>query len=213
MRPITIVLLAACLSFSAIGSAQLPEETDEDLPRPRMVDPTPTPAPGFAAGVATPRILQWSDGRQLIVMAPQAWDVVAERGPRGSLGINISPRAGRVFSLVVDAIPLTPAEQVRMSGEGLRQLVESDGLRMLPRASERSIRLERVMGGSGQGYVYSITDSRAVLPSGEFRYRTAGAYLAGELLLVPSLLHNDTSGAVKTQMLEVLKSVRPLGDE
>lgn len=210
-RAITLVTVG--LSVLGPGGIRSQEDSDEDLPRPRMIDPTPTPAPGFAAGGSTPRILQWSGGRRIIVMVPQAWDAVAERGPQGSLGIEIKPRSGRLFSLAIDAIPLTPAEQSRMSGDGLKILVESDGSRMLPHAKEKVIRLERVLGATGQGYVYSITDSRAVLPSGEYRYMTAGAYVAGDLLLVPSLVHNDESGAVKTQALEALKSVRPLMDE
>lgn len=188
-------------------------QDDEELPRPTLEEPTPTPAPGFAKGPSTPRVLSWSGGRQVVLMLPPAWEAETERGPKGSLGIRFKPRSGTSFSFVIDAIPLTPAEQTRVSGVGLRRLVENDAERMLPDARENSVRLERVLGNAGQGFVYSITDARPRLPSGEYRYMTAGAYLAGDLLLIPSIMHNDTSGAVRNQMLEVLKSVRPVNSD
>lgn len=185
-------------------------EEDEDLPRPTLTEPTPTPAPGFAEGAASPKVLAWSGGRQIVLLLPPAWEAETERGPKGSLGIRFRPRSGRSFSFVIDAIPLTPAEQTRVSGDGLKLLVENDAERMVPQARESFVRLEPVLGSAGQGYIYSITDARAKLPSGEYRYMTAGAYLCGDLLMIPSIMHNDTSGALKYQMLDVLKSVRPV---
>lgn len=208
LRGFTLALVAL-LACAAPGLA-LAEDDDEDLPRPRLNDPTPTPRPGFAEGRAVPKTLSWSGGRQIVLLLPPAWDAKSERGPKGSLGIRIKPRAGRTFSFVIDAIPLTPAERIRLSGEGLRELVENDARRILPDAMENSARLERVLGDAGHGYLYSLTDKRPTLPSGEYRYMTAGAYLSGDLLFIPSIMHNDTSGAVKDQMLKVLKSVRPV---
>jgi hypothetical protein len=205
-----LIMLLCVLGIPSTVRAQ--EDEDADLPRPRLQDPTPTPAPGFAEGPATPRVLSWGGGRQIVLLLPPSWDAEAERGPKGTLGIEIKPRSGRVFSYVIDAIPLSEAERLRMNGDGLRLLVENDADRMRPHARENHIRLERFLGDAGQGYLYSITDSRASLPSGEYRYMTAGAYLVGDLLMMPSLVHNDASGAVRDQAIKVLGSIRPIRD-
>lgn len=39
---------------------------------------------------------------------------------------------------------------------------------------------------------------------------TAGAYLVGDLLMIPSLVHNDASGAVREQAIKALGSLRPV---
>ncbi len=189
------------------------DSEDEDLPRPQLHEPTPTPAPGFAEGPATPRILSWGRARQVIILLPPSWEVETQPGPKGTLGIEMKPRAGNLFSFVIDAIPLSEAERTRMSGKGLRLLVENDVERMRPHARDKSIHIDQILGDAGQGYYYSIVDSRAVLPSGEYRYMTSGAYLAGDLLMIPSLVHNDASGAVKTQALETIRSIRPIRED
>jgi hypothetical protein len=174
----------------------------------QLDDAPPPPPPGFASGAASPVVFTARDGREMLLRVPSAWDANGGPGPQGSITVDLAPRAGRAFSLQLTAIPLTPSDVGRLQADGLRQLVQTEGERMLAEASETSIRLESVMGAFGRGYVYSITDRRAALPRGEWRYMTAGSYLVGDTLIQISLLSNEGVGAIRMQALDVLRSAQ-----
>lgn len=132
------LFIAFLITMAPEARSQEPE--DEDLPRPQLHEATPTPAPGFAEGPATPRILSWSGDRQLILLLPPSWEAETQRGPKGTLGIEIKPRSGRSFSYVIDAIPLTEAERIRMSrgeyGSSLKTMRSACVLKPMPGRSD-----------------------------------------------------------------------------
>lgn len=202
-----LILAAWCVPVPL--GAQLPDE-DEDLPRPSMHTPTPTPAPGFAAGPASVLGFEGRDGRQLLLRVPMAWSAEGGPAPQGTIQIDLKPKAGRAFFMQITAIPLQPAEVSRLQNEGLRQFVQQQGEDMLTQAREKSITLEPVVGSSGRGYLYTITDARASLPRGEWRYVTGGGYVAGDQLLTVWLFSNEGTGAVKMQAADVLRSATPV---
>lgn len=203
--------LRQTLLVGGLGLFSLPvfaaQDTDKDLPRPQMYTPTPEPRPGFALGPAQTTEFRSPAGWTLYGRVPLAWSAEGTPGPDRGVIVLIQPKVGRSFSLQLAAVQLTPAESARLHGEAFREVVRKDGERLLPNAKETSIRPEHLLGEAGEGYIYTLTDPRSNLPSGEWRYHVAGAYVTGNKLVSISMLTNETTGVIRMQVLDLLRSL------
>lgn len=94
------------------------------------------------------------------------------------------------------------------SPEYIYSLVEETGKNTLSLSDQTELKMVKITGKEGIGYLYDLSDSRA--KEGEYHYLTQGALAVGDILLVFSLFSNDEKAILREAMLNSLKSARHL---
>ena len=89
----------------------------------------------------------------------------------------------------------------------LRRFVEGVGQKVLEQADQEKLELEEIVGHSGIGYLFDLTDSGA--GEGEYQYLTQGALGVGNIVVVFSLFTNEKQHQkLRQQSLEMLKDAK-----
>ncbi len=89
----------------------------------------------------------------------------------------------------------------------LRRFVEGVGKNVLEQADQDSLELEEVIGHSGVGYMFDLTDMEA--GEGEFQYLTQGALSVGNVVVVFSLFsREEQQQEIRDKTLRMLKDAK-----
>lgn len=121
--------------------------------------------------------------------------------------ISFYPLDGpQVFQLSVSVFWTTSELRDLTAPGNLRRFVENVGKNILPRSDQDELALEEIVGHSGIGYMFELTDSSA--GPEEYPYLTQGALGVGNIVVVFSLLTREESDRLKQLTLEMLKDAR-----
>lgn len=110
--------------------------------------------------------------------------------------------------VMVSPIPLEKGSELSKPGM-LRKMVEEEGGKLLSNAVEKKLALKELRGKAGAGFHYTLTDKTPQLTPGEYRYMTQGGLIAGDLLLMFTILTNEKGSPVVAESIEMLRSARP----
>lgn len=148
------------------------------------------------------------DHGRLIMDVPTEWQATFyEPQDKSFPVISFYPLDGpKVFQLSV-AVFWAEAPLRNLTDPGnLRRFVESVGQEILKQADENTLELEDIVGRSGIGYMFSLSDQDA--PEGEYPYLTQGALGVGNVVVVFTLLMQENNTELRKKTLEMLEGAR-----
>jgi len=146
----------------------------------------------------------------LELAVPLRWlEQVAPTQPGEDARITLRPDSGSAFAFSI-AVKRPDGTSDFNSRERLRALVEDSAKAALALAPGTDLRVEQVDGLRSVGFVYSVTDASVPdpAPDGFYRVMTQGAFAAGDLLLVATILTQKSWGSDLDAALDVLRSAR-----
>lgn len=122
--------------------------------------------------------------------------------------ISFYPFEGpKTFQLSVGVFWSNEALRDLTDPHNLRRFVEGVGQNVLEQSDQDKLELEEIVGHSGIGYLFDLTDKEA--GEGEYQYLTQGALGVGNIVIVFSLFTNEEQQQeVRKQTLEMLKDAR-----
>lgn len=111
------------------------------------------------------------------------------------------------FQLSVGIFWSTDALRELTDPHNLRRFVENVGQNVLEQADQDSLDLEEIVGHSGIGYLFDLTDMDA--GEDEYQYLTQGALAVGNIVVVFSLFtREDQQQEIRQETLEMLKNAK-----
>lgn len=111
------------------------------------------------------------------------------------------------FQLSVGVFWSTDALRDLTDPHNLRRFVESVGQKVLEQADQDSLDLEEIVGHSGIGYLFDLTDMDA--GEDEYQYLTQGALGVGNIVVVFSLFtREDQQQKIRQKTLKMLKNAK-----
>jgi hypothetical protein len=140
----------------------------------------------------------------LELMVPAGWKASRVDASRHlPPAIRFTPESGSEFLVMISPGPpghfgLDPTNPART-----KETVEGIGRKLLPQALERAFEVKDLR---GMGYYVSLT-LRNPAP-GEWKHTSNGMGAVGHVGLVFSIFHNDPSGGVREQALDMIGSAR-----
>lgn len=122
--------------------------------------------------------------------------------------IAFKPKSGNRFEILITPIFSTPKGASLPNSEKIKELVQQAAERAKLQSVEKNLRLIELKGTSGSGYYFSATD-RAPETEG-YKYMTQGTMRVGNLMVMFTLLTNDSQESVVNEALSMLKSATHL---
>jgi hypothetical protein len=112
----------------------------------------------------------------------------------------------QIFQLTVAVFWEDSPLQDLTAPQNLRRFVESVGQEVLPRSDQDELVLDEIVGNSGVGYLFDLTNSEA--GEDEYTYLTQGALGVGNMVVVFSLFRQDQDNNFRELSLRMLKGAR-----
>jgi len=120
--------------------------------------------------------------------------------------VSITPLTGTDFTILVSAITIEGDDAPLSTPDEIRMLMEYRATGLLPTARETEVKLYRLKGESSVGYFFTLTDKRAELPEGEYRYMSQAIMLVGKLRLSGTLLTDRWDEANQRRFFDLLRT-------
>ena len=148
----------------------------------------------------------------LIFPIPASWNINVLRPPMDlPPTIELSPAEGESFKVLITPTWIRNSNKALSNDQSLKKTIERSAIRASSQAVESMIEVESFSGVSGDGYLFSATDS-APKP-GEYKFLTQGAIQVGNLDVTFTILTNDESGEIANSALSVIKAVEQSNTE
>ena len=122
--------------------------------------------------------------------------------------ISFYPFEGpKTFQLSVGIFWSNEALRDLSDPHNLRRFVEGVGQNVLEQADQDTLELKEIVGDSGVGYLFDLTDMEA--GEGEYPYLTQGALSVGNVVVVFSLFANEKQyEEIRQKTLDMLKDAK-----
>lgn len=144
----------------------------------------------------------------LVMYVPDDWNATFYQPEGESFPVIIFyPLEGpQLFQLSVAVFwEQNPLQDLR-APENLRRFVEGVGQEVLERADQDELVLDEIVGHTGVGYLFDLTNSEA--GEGEYPYLTQGALGVGNIVVVFSLFTKTEDEYLRKLSLKMLKEAR-----
>jgi hypothetical protein len=143
----------------------------------------------------------------LQLAVPVSWkESVSVQGPGLPPTVAFSPPEGSGFSVQITPLWSPAADPAFNRPESVRPLVARMGRQHLGSAVETDLVLREIRGEAVAGYVFTLTDRAPA--EGGWRYLTAGAAGAGDLLLSFTVLTHSLDSGDLDAALRLIRSAR-----
>lgn len=138
-------------------------------------------------------------------LVPSTWQGSLQQPPNQlPPTIKFKQRAGSPFEVLITPIWSFEKDGSLSNTEAVRSQVEQAAEKLKSQALEQEILIKELVGLSGSGYCFSVTD-RAPAP-GEYKYMTQGIIRVGNLNVTFTILTNYGQKKVVSDALTMLKS-------
>lgn len=147
------------------------------------------------------------DHGAVAMTVPPTWiDRVRQPPDRLPPTIVFAPEMGNTFQIMVT--PLWPGKKDAPvpSDRDIRSRVERSVDDVRSQAVEASIPVRELKREGVRGYYFSVTDKAS--KAGEFKFMTQGTVVAGELVILFTVLSNDTTGKIANDAVVMIGSIR-----
>ena len=122
------------------------------------------------------------------------------------LTLNIGPTEGNVYEILISALKSGSRGEPTLSDKEIQYLVRLRGTQLLDTSVETELKMMQLTGVHGVGYLYTLTDKREELPSGEYRYLCQGIFMLGNVQLSATLLTDSPDEEVVVPFFEILRT-------
>ncbi len=119
-----------------------------------------------------------------------------------SVTVRFTPATGNDFDVYVTAVWLDAGKLRNITTEWLRQEVQGEAEKLLPRTVEKVAKLHELQVAQCIGFYYTLTDHES--KPGEYKYMTQGIFLMGEVLTTFTALHRNMESPDVPKALEGL---------
>jgi hypothetical protein len=134
---------------------------------------------------------------------PAGWRLRSSSEPdSASIQLRFGPERGDVFSLQMTAVWLAPDKLVALTPEKVKSDTLQTAAMAIQGSEERIGRAEDVAGAETFGSFVSLTDRRT--NPGDYKYRTEGILVTGEVMVVFTFLCRETPCPDKDLAVQML---------
>jgi hypothetical protein len=162
---------------------------------------------GTTAAVADEHVYPLQNHTGLVLPVPDSWkEEIRSAQAGGPSSLYFSPQNGTAFAVAVTPIVAMRDGANIPDADTIRSLVSAAAQRAAPRAVEKPLAIQVLMGPSCKGYYFFATDRAP--PPGEWKYLTEGIVRVGAIDVGFDILTNDGQEAVAKAALNMIRHAR-----